>query len=48
VPKENAERLATMLREAGANVTVRLEPAGHALAFGDIEAAKDWMTESDQ
>ena len=43
VPKENAERLAAMLRDAGANVTLRFEPAGHALAFGDIEAAKEWI-----
>lgn len=47
VPKENARRLAAMLREAGANVTVRFEPAGHALAFGDIEAAKEWIAEGD-
>ena len=43
VPQENARRLAAMLRDAGANVTLRFEPAGHALAFGDIEAAKDWL-----
>jgi predicted esterase len=47
VPKENAQRLATMLRDAGANVTVLIEPAGHALAFGDIEAAKKWIAERD-
>ena len=46
VPKENAQRLAAMLRDAGANVTVRFEP-GHALAFGDIEAAKGWIAEGD-
>ena len=43
VPIENAKRLAAMLREAGADVTLRFEPAGHALAFGDIEAAKEWL-----
>ena len=32
-----------MLREAGANVTLRVESAGHALVFGDIEAAKEWL-----
>lgn len=48
VPKENAQRLAAMLRDAGANVTVRIEPAGHALALGDIAAAKNWIAESDQ
>lgn len=48
VPKENAQRLAGMLRDAGAKVTARFEPTGHALAFGDIEAAKNWIAESDQ
>jgi predicted esterase len=43
VPMENAERLAAMLRAAGADVTSRFEPAGHALAFGDIEAAREWL-----
>ncbi|HWM23821.1 MAG TPA: alpha/beta hydrolase [Chthoniobacterales bacterium] len=47
VPKENAGRLAAMLREAGAEVTIRFEAAGHALAFGDIDAAKEWIAESD-
>ncbi len=44
VPKENAERLAAMLREAGARVTLRFEPAGHGLGLGDIKAAKEWLT----
>jgi len=43
VPVENAERLGAMLREAGADATLRFEPAGHALATGDIEAAKEWL-----
>lgn len=43
VPVENAERLAKTLREAGANVTLRFEAAGHPLAPGDIAAAKGWL-----
>jgi phospholipase/carboxylesterase len=43
VARENVQRLAAMLREAGANVTLHFEPAGHALAVGDIEAAKGWL-----
>jgi phospholipase/carboxylesterase len=43
VPVENAERLAAMLRDAGADVTLRFKPAGHALVSGDIEAAKEWL-----
>jgi phospholipase/carboxylesterase len=44
VPVENAERLAAMLRKAGADVALRLEPAGHSLALGDIKAAREWLT----
>lgn len=44
VPVENAERLAAMLREAGASVALRFEGAGHALVSGDIEAAREWLT----
>jgi phospholipase/carboxylesterase len=43
VPVGNAERLATMLQAAGADVTLRFESTGHALAFGDLEAAKGWL-----
>ena len=43
VPVENAERLAAMLREAGAKVTLRFEAAGHPLVPGDIAAAKEWL-----
>ena len=43
VPVENANRLAAMLRDAGADVTLRFEQAGHALAFGDAEAARNWL-----
>ena len=44
VPKENASQLAAMLRESGADVSLRFQPAGHALARGDIKAAKEWLT----
>jgi predicted esterase len=44
VPKENASQLAAMLREAGADVSLRFEPSGHALVRGDIKAAKEWLT----
>src|SRR5436309_11094103 len=43
VPVENAERLVTMLREAGADVTLRFESSGHLLVSGDIEAAREWL-----
>jgi phospholipase/carboxylesterase len=43
VPVENAQRLAAMLQTAGADVTLRFEPTGHALVFGDIESAGKWL-----
>jgi phospholipase/carboxylesterase len=46
IPVENAERLAAMLRRAGADVTLRLEEAGHQLVFDEIAAAKNWLSES--
>ena len=35
-----------MLREAGAEVTLRFEEAGHQLVFNEIAAAKNWLHES--
>lgn len=46
VPVENAERLAAMLREAGANVALHFESVGHPLGAGDIAAAKEWLRDS--
>lgn len=43
IPTENAERLAAMLRRAGAEVTLRFEEAGHQLMFDEIAAAKNWL-----
>jgi phospholipase/carboxylesterase len=46
IPVENAERLAGMLRRAGAEVTHRFEEAGHQLVFDEIAVAKNWLRES--
>ncbi|MFZ1218090.1 MAG: alpha/beta hydrolase [Chthoniobacterales bacterium] len=46
IPMENAERLAMMLREAGADITLRVEDTGHQLTHGDLAAAKTWLRES--
>jgi predicted esterase len=46
IPVENAKRLTAMLREGGAEVTLRLEDAGHQLVFDEIAAAKNWLQES--
>jgi predicted esterase len=46
VPVENVERLAAMLRSAGADVNLRFEDAPHQLVFAEIAAAKNWLRES--
>src|SRR5688572_2376611 len=46
VPVENVKRLAAMLRQGGADVTLRLEDAGHQLVFAEIAGAKKWLHES--
>jgi predicted esterase len=43
VARAEAERLAALLRHAGADVTLHWEPAGHSLAPGDASAARAWL-----
>jgi predicted esterase len=43
VPVENVKLLASLLRDAGADVTLRFEAAGHPLVMGDIQAATEWL-----
>jgi predicted esterase len=44
VPAENTERLAAMLREAGAAVTVAWQGAGHELTNEDVAEAREWLS----
>jgi phospholipase/carboxylesterase len=46
IPRENPERLSSMLRRAGAEVTLRFEESGHQLVFDEIAAAKNWLAAS--
>jgi predicted esterase len=48
VARTEAERLASLLRDAGAVVTLRWTPAGHGLTQGDLEAAREWLDDSGQ
>jgi len=43
VPVENARRLAAMFQEAGADVTLNIQRAGHALTRNDVVGAKEWL-----
>ena len=44
IPTSETKRLAELLRQAGADVTIRHFPAGHELTPNDVEAARDWLT----
>jgi phospholipase/carboxylesterase len=45
VPRENAERLASVLREAGADVTLAWQAAGHGLTQEDVRQTKEWLAQ---
>ena len=42
-PPVHAERLAALLREAGADVTEHWETGGHTLTRSELAAAHDWI-----
>jgi predicted esterase len=43
VPRPLTERLAELLRAAGATVAIHWEPGGHELAMSEVEAARKWL-----
>jgi phospholipase/carboxylesterase len=43
IPPENTERLAEILREAGADLDLRWRNTGHALTYEELEEAKEWL-----
>jgi predicted esterase len=43
VPPANTERLAQVLREAGADVTLEWQPGGHGIGPDEIQAARNWL-----
>jgi phospholipase/carboxylesterase len=45
VPRATAERLASMLREAGASVTLEWQAAGHGLTPADLQVVRRWISE---
>jgi predicted esterase len=44
VSATETERLATLLRDAGAAVKVEIQPAGHNLTANDIAVARAWLS----
>ena len=45
VPVAETDRLASLLRSTGAEVTVSWQQAGHQLVHADISNARDWLTQ---
>jgi predicted esterase len=43
IPPQSTERLAELLREAGAEVTLDWQPGGHGLGNAEVESARDWL-----
>ena len=43
VPAENAARLASILKGAGAEVEHKVLPVGHGLSQADVTLAKAWL-----
>jgi predicted esterase len=43
VPVEQVERLAEILREAGAEVAVHWDPGGHEVSRGVVSATQEWL-----
>jgi len=43
VPASETEQLVELLRDAGADVTLRYFPAGHELTPVDVEGAREWL-----
>ena len=43
IPASQTERLAELLRGAGADVTIRFFEAGHELTRADVDLAREWL-----
>lgn len=43
VPARNTERLASLLEEAGADVTLDWQPGGHGIGRTEVDASRQWL-----
>ena len=44
IAPDNTERLATILREAGAELDLRWKNVGHPLTYEELEEAREWLS----
>lgn len=47
IPRAGTEQLVSLLREHGADVTLRWAPVGHQLTREDVDAAREWLRAAD-
>jgi phospholipase/carboxylesterase len=47
IPPENTEKLAKMLGDSGADVTLTWTPQGHNLVPDEVDAARRWLAKQD-
>ena len=45
IAPDNTERLAAILREAGADLDLRWKNTGHPLTYEELEEAREWLAE---
>lgn len=43
IPQGDAEHIGSVLKAAGADVTLRITPEGHRLGTHDVELAREWL-----
>jgi phospholipase/carboxylesterase len=46
IPASNTKELVELLRNTGADVTIRFFQSGHELTSGDVDLAREWLTKS--
>ncbi|HEX6710913.1 MAG TPA: alpha/beta hydrolase [Rubrobacter sp.] len=46
IPPDNAQRLAEILAEAGADVDLRWRDTGHPLTYEEVGGAKEWLSDA--
>ncbi len=44
IPPQNTERLAEILREAGADLDLRWRDTSHGLTYEEVAEAKEWLS----
>lgn len=45
IPPDNTQRLAEILREAGAHLDLRWRNVGHPLTYEELQEAREWLSE---